>query len=193
LGKLLMQILPLTEQAAWLASHLLPGEPYQRDGENLAFFLQFYAPKELRGIQSFTEALLDYAGTRREVMMTVMDTECTRDYEERLFDTLRFPSGERKSIFDAPAHLFAAGELPDLIPMFSLTVAWQWETYLHMPRTRTILLNWEGEIFDLWTDDQAVLTGVSEMLSTFGLTKTQDAQPSGRDEPPPATAFARPS
>lgn len=171
-----MRVLALTEQARWLQSHALPVDPYKCGGEAFKFFLQFYPPKHLGGVECFTEALIGYAGVGGEMMMTVMDTECPREYDERLFDKLRFPVGESKTIYEAPAHLFAVEELQDLIPMFSLTVAWQWEAYLHMAHTRTILLNWEGDIFDMWTDDHSVFMGVSEMLKTFGLSETETAQ-----------------
>ena len=42
--------------------------------------------------------------------MTVMDTECPRAYDERLFDKPRFPVGEAKTIDEAPAHLYTAEE-----------------------------------------------------------------------------------
>jgi len=174
-----MRVLALTEQARWLQSQTLPADPYKSGGETFEFYLQFYPPKHLGGVECFTEALIGYAAEGGETMMTVMDTECPREYDVRLFDRLRFQVGESKTIYEAPAHLFAAEELQDLIPMFALTVAWQWEAYLHMPRTRTILLNWEGDIFDMWTDDHSVFMGVSEMLKTFGLSEVATAQPGG--------------
>ena len=67
--------------------------------------------------------------------------------------------------------------------MFSLTVAFQWEAYLHIPMSKTILLNWEGDIFDLWTDDRSVFASVSDMLRTFCLSETNSAQPGGPVSP----------
>jgi len=106
-------------------------------------------------------------------MLTVVDTEMPYDYEERLFNRLRFPASEPKAILDSPAHLFDREELRDVIPMFSLTVGWQWESYLHMPGSRTVLLNWEGDIFDVWTDDRSVASGISDMLKTFNLEQVE--------------------
>jgi hypothetical protein len=96
-----MRILSLTEQASWVASHRLPARPYEAGGEAFAFFLQFYAPKSLRSIECFTEALLGCAGESRDVMMTVVDTVMPYDYEERLFERLRFSVGESRSITEA--------------------------------------------------------------------------------------------
>ena len=180
-----MRILSLTEHAAWMAAHKLPAKPYEHGGEAFESFLQFHAPKTFRSIECFTEALLDYAGTGGEAMVTIVDTVNPYDYEERLFNRLRFPGGEPKSIPEAPAHLFDANELADLIPIFSLTVGWQWQAYLHMPRSRTVLHNWEGELFDLWTDDRAVLTGLRGMLETFGLGETEPAPPGNAADPAP--------
>ncbi len=174
-----MRVLPLTEQGRWLQSQALPADPYKAGGEVFEFYLQFYPPKHLGGIECFTEGLIGYAGVGGEALMTVVNTECPREYDERLFNRIRFPDGEGKSIYESPAHLFSADELQDLIPIFSLTVAWQWESYLHMPRTRTVLLNWEGDIFDLWTGDRSVYFGVSEMLKTFGLSEVAASQPGG--------------
>ncbi len=154
-----------------MLSNDLPARPYQEGDDVFEYFLQFHAPKTLSSIQCFTDALIALAGTGSEVMMTVIDTESPYDYEARFFSKLRFPVGEPKSIVEAPAHLFQPDELSDLVPMFSLTVGWHWEAYLHMQRTRTVLLNWEGEIFDLWTNDQGVFSGVAGMLQTFGLSE----------------------
>jgi hypothetical protein len=145
-------------------------------GESFEFSLQFYAPKTFRSTECFTEGLLGFAGGNGNVMMTVIDTVSPYDYEERLFNRLRFPEGQPTSIVETPVHLFASEELRDLIPIFSLTVGWQWQAYLHMPASRSILLNWEGEIFDFWTDEQSVFSGVAGMLETFGLRETAGVQ-----------------
>jgi hypothetical protein len=168
-----MRILSSTELAAWMTANKLPSEPYAQGGEAFAFYLQFHAPQSFRSIECFIEALLHHAGTGGETMVTVVDTVNLYDYEYRFFEKLRFPAGETKSILEAPAHLFSAHEFTDVIPMFSLTVGWQWQAYLHMPRSRSVLFNWEGELFDLWTDDRAVLTGVRELLERFGLRETE--------------------
>jgi hypothetical protein len=172
-----MRILSLTEQAAWMACRGLPANPYERGGEKFEFYLQFYAPKTLRSTECFTEGVVNFAGSGDEIMLTVVDTEMPDDYEERLFNRLRFPVSEPKEIMESPAHLFDTEELRDVIPIFSLTVGWQWEAYLHMPRSRTVLLNWEGDIFDVWTDEQSVFSGISGMLQTFGLKEIENARP----------------
>lgn len=164
-----MRILSLSEQAAWMARRGLPANPYQCDGEKFEFYLQFYAPKSLRSTECFTEGVLNFGGSGDEIMMTVVDTENPYDYEERLFNRLRFPASEPKAILESPAHLFDRDELGDVIPMFSLTVGWQWESYLHIPGSGTVLLNWEGDIFDVWTHEQSVFLGISDMLKAFGL------------------------
>lgn len=196
-----MRVLALTDQARWLRAHELPADPYESGGDTFKYYLQFHPPKHLAGIECFTGALIGCAAAGGEAMLTVMDTECPYDYDERLFDRLRFPAAGPGTIHEAPAHLFGADELQDLIPMFGLTAAWQWETYLHMPGTRTILLNWEGDVFDLWTDDPSVFVAVSEMLRGFGLSETDPPgrpraseggpptprdDPGARREPPPA-------
>ena len=178
-----MRILKQAEQLAWLAERRLAANPIESGGDGIEFYLQFYPPKQLRAIEAFTHTFLATAGARSEVMMTITDTENPEDYELRLFDRLRFPSGDPKSIFEAPVHLFGAEEHEDLIPMFSLTVAFQWEAYLHILMSKTILLNWESDIFDLWTDDRSVFASVSDMLRTFCLSETNSAQPGGPVSP----------
>jgi hypothetical protein len=172
-----MRVLTRPEQAAWIDRHGLPAEPYRSGGEKFKFYLQFHTPKTLRSIECFTEGVLNLAGLGGEVMMTIVDTEISYDFQVRLFDRLRFPMTEPKAIVDSPGHLFDSDEVRDVIPMFSLTVGWGWEAYLHMPRSRTVLLNWEGDIFDVWTDDQSVFSGICGMLKTFGLNQTDTAQP----------------
>ena len=171
-----MRILSIAEHAAWLAASDLAARPYVEGGGTFRFYLQFHAPTTFRATECFTEGILEYAATEGEVLLTVVNVVMPYDYEERLFDKIRRASNAPIPTDDSGGHLFTADERRDSIPVFSLTAGWQWEVYLHMPHSRTVLLNWEGAIFDLWTDDESVLSGVFEMLERFGLTETEGSK-----------------
>ena len=178
-----MQILSKTEIESWMCRRALPGDPYQNGGDRLAFYLQFYPPKNLRGVESFTHGLIHHLARDDEVLMTITDTENPERYELRLFDRLRKDFASGREILDAPGHLFAAAGYDDVIPMFALTVAFQWEAYLHFPATRSIILNWEGDIIDFWTDDRNAFDAVSTMIDAFKLKEVKAAQPGATENP----------
>lgn len=164
----------MEEHAAWLATQNLPAKPYEHGGGKFEFYIQFYAPTRFRATECFTEGLLSVAAEKGELLLSVTDMVTPYDYEEQLFDRIRFCGAASAPAADSYAHLFAADEIRDSIPMFSLTVGWQWSTYLHMPHTRTVVLNWEGTIFDLWTDDPQVFSDMPQMLQNFELSTTEN-------------------
>ncbi len=168
-----MQLLTVAEQSRWLADRQLPADPYAAGGDVFQFYLQFYPPENFRGVESFIKGFLEYAGRGSDLMVTVMDTVNPDPYELRLFDRLRTLNEERRRLLDTPVHLFEPTEDDDVIAMFTLTVAFQWQAYLHVPKTRTVLYNWEGDIFDFWTADRLVFESVSRMLDTFELKQTK--------------------
>jgi hypothetical protein len=90
----------------------------------------------------------------------------------RLIDLVRTTHGERRPLIDAAGHLFPTDEKDDLVGLFSLTVAYYWSAYLYFPSSKTTLFNWEGEIFDFWTDDPNCYAKLLELQKSFHLKKT---------------------
>jgi hypothetical protein len=167
-----MRCLNGEESAEWLRRHGLPPAPYDAPGEHdLQHYLQFYPPTRLRAAEEFTNRLLHLTETTDEVLISVMNTIYHEDFELRLFDRLR-PAGE-ENVWERPGNLFSRDELRDASTMLSLTAAFEWSVYMHMPQTRSILYNWEGTIFDFWTSDPAIHQAVLEMLAVFELGQTE--------------------
>lgn len=168
-----MHLLETTQQARWLAERNLPVEPYEKGSYDLEFYLQFHVPKSFRGIEYFTKGVIECAGKGGQLLVTVTDTVMAEPFETRLFERLRTPNMESKRLIDQPAHLFDHEEDEDVIAMFSLTVALEWKAYLHFPASRSVLYNWEGEIFDFWSADYEVFKNLSQLVQAFELKKTK--------------------
>lgn len=155
----------------WLEPYGLPVDPYaESDVARLPFYLQFHAPKRFRPVEAFARELAALASPDDEFLVSITDTIMPWDFELRMFDRLR-PAGA-PSLLEAPGHLFSRDEVGDMISMFSLSVALEWKAYLHVPKMRSILHNWEGEIFDFWSGTEAVFEAVSSLLVGFKLDET---------------------
>ncbi len=160
------------EELAWLAEHHIQAAPYEHGGQCFAFYLQFYSPKSFRGVAAFTQNVLSAICEGGETLLSIADTEQPKSYELRLIERLRSASQESRSIGKAPGHLFSSAEEDDAVAMFSLTVAMGWEAYLYMPKTSSVVFNWEGDILDFWTSKRSVFEEVTRLIAVFGLQET---------------------
>jgi hypothetical protein len=168
-----MNCINVQEQETWLKDQKMQGQPYGSDNAP-KHYIQFYAPKHLRAVEAFAHNLTDLYFPSNKALLSITDWALYQPYEMRLFDCVRSIHGEKRWLIDAPGHLFSTSEKDDLIGLFSLSVAFEWTSYIYFPDARVTLLNWEGVIFDFWTDDSKQLIAVSELLKSFSLEHTKD-------------------
>lgn len=102
----------------------------------------------------------------------ITDWPLYKPYEMKIIDFARSAHGEKRPLTDAAGHIFSLDEKHDLIALFSLTVAYDWKAYLYFPSSKTTLYNWEGEIFDFWTDDKSRYNKLLELQKAFYLNNT---------------------
>lgn len=168
-----MNCLTIAEQKLWLAQRGIFEEPY-RNNESPKYYLQFYPPKHLRGMEAFSDYLNDLFWKEGEALLVFVDWPLYQPYEMRLVDHVRAAHNEKRWLIDAPGHVFAAEEKDDLISLFSLGIAFEWTSYLYFANAKVTLLNWEGVIFDFWTEDQSNLTSLLKAMADFKLEKTEN-------------------
>ena len=168
-----MKCITPDEELAWLAAHRIPANPYEHGGQSFAFYLQFYPPKNFRAVEAFSKNVLPPICAGGETLLSITDTELAESYELRLIERLRSANQDDRGIGEARGHLFSSAEEDDLVAMFSLTVAMGWEAYLYMPKTCSVMLNWEGDILDFWTSDRSIFEEVTRLIGVFGLQETK--------------------
>jgi hypothetical protein len=163
-----MKCITVMEQQAWLSRKKMLEQPY-RSNQAPKHHIQFQPPKHLRAVEAFTHNLTELFLVNHEALLSVTDWALYQPYEMRLFESVRRVHGEERSLIAAPGHLLRAIEKDDLIGLFSLSVAFEWTSYLYFLDARVTLLNWEGAIFNLWAQDAQRLQAASKLLGAFSL------------------------
>ena len=85
---------------------------------------------------------------------------------------IRALHGERRNLIECPGHLLDAGKAETGIALVSLSASFSWSCYLYSPLANSTLYNWEGEIFDFWTDGDAAFAAMKEILMELSLEET---------------------
>jgi len=96
---------------------------------------------------------------------------------------IRSIHGENRWLIEAPGHLIGPDETELGISLFALSASFGWTAYLYSPLDSAILLNWEGEIFDYWTDNQQALSEMRKILVDFDLSETNQAEQTSAGQP----------
>jgi hypothetical protein len=85
---------------------------------------------------------------------------------------IRLAQGDARKLIEAPGHCLGSDESEPGIALFSLSASYAWSSYLYSPIHRSTLYNWEGEIFDYWTDSIEALEEMKLLLTQFDLEET---------------------
>ena len=89
---------------------------------------------------------------------------------------IRSSRGEDRILIDAPGHILPAPEEEIGVSLFGLLTSFGWSSYLYSATSDTTLLNWEGEIFDFWTNFQQDFDEMKLMLKQFNLAQTSNGE-----------------
>ena len=79
-------------------------------------------------------------------------------------------------LIDSPGHIITPSEKKIGISLFALSASFAWSSYIYSPHHRSTLYNWEGEVFDYWTDSAEVVSEVKLILEQFDLSETNQGE-----------------
>jgi hypothetical protein len=147
-------------------------EPYGESLPEGSYYKQFAPPAEARRTMAFVRHLLRWVGDFDSALFQINDWALYQPDEMSLIQAIRCSHGENGRLIDLPGHLFEAKERDDLIGMFYLTIMFGWSGYLYIPSTKTIILNWEGDLIDLWSFDAEHFSKFAQIITTFQLSET---------------------
>ena len=168
-----MKCLTSHECREWISQHALTEQPY---GTKTAppYYIQFDAPERFSAITAFTNCLAENFWEDGPACISIADWALYEPYEMRMIELFRQAHLENRQLIDAPAHIFVREESNDLIGMFGLTTAFQWTAYLYLPASKITILNWEGVIFDFWSESEEHIVTLLKVLDFFKLRQTKD-------------------
>ena len=155
----------------WLQQRSIHKDPYHSDASP-TFYLQFYAPSNHRRIDAFVRYYHDRIVPEADSLIHMTDWVINEQSEMIAIVGIRSSHGEDRMLIDAPGHVLPSGEKEIGISLFGLSTLLGWSSYLYSSRDHSTLLNWEGEIFDFWTDSAQAVSEMKLILNKFKLTET---------------------
>jgi hypothetical protein len=166
-----MQCLTDKEVTHWLHDHSIPEDPYNVRSTH-AGYIQFYPPKERESLDSFVRNYHSLMILDSSAMVHITDWSTYDEADMHKIMRMRSMYNENRWLIDAPGHLMTNDECEVSVTLFSLTACFGWSSYLYCSNHRSTLLNWEGDIFDFWTDSGAMMTQMNRLLMMFQLKLT---------------------
>ena len=166
-----MRCLTDNEVSDWLLAHSIPKDPY-RGASTPANYVQFYAPSTHRHLDAFVRNYSLVIIPDSESMVHMTDWSLYQPSEMIAIMGIRSSCDENRWLIHAPGHLLAPEEAETGIALFSLSASFAWSSYLYCPKNRSTLYNWEGDIFDFWTDCDATMEEMMFLLAQSDLAET---------------------
>lgn len=162
-----MKCLTKEEITQWLSDQKVTPTPYN-NVKPPARYLQFKLPPRPLANASFIRQFLQLI--TGEILVHVTDWPTYEPAEMAVVDALRHKWNESRNLIDAPGHLIPSNEPELVIALFGHTGNFEWNAYLYLPKDLATLYNWEGELYDFWSNDGDVHLALRKLADDFGLT-----------------------
>lgn len=170
-----MHCLTESEISQWLQQRGIVGDTYHQS-HSTGHYLQFYAPKNHRTVSAFLRNYGELITGGSEGLVHITDWSLYTQSEMIPIMGIRSLHDEKRWLIDAPGHCLASNEMDVAVSLVVLTTAFAWSTYWYCPASRSTLYNWEGDIFDFWTDDPAMMEIMKKLILDFDLHETKNSE-----------------
>ena len=161
-----MKCLTQQEIGKWLAERQVTPSPYGRV-KSPAHYRQFRVPQRPLVNFAFIRQFLKL--TDCEVLVHLTDWPTYEPAEMAVVTAIRHEWNESRNLIDASGHLFQSSQSELAIALFGLSGNFEWNAYLYLPNNLATLHNWEGELYDFWSDDVTIDLGVEKLIGRFEL------------------------
>ena len=170
-----MKCVTENEIQTWLESRSIPKQRYQSSSAP-EFYLQFYAPQNHTKLDAFIREYYRLIVLNCDSLVQITDWSLYQQSEMIAVDGIRSSHGEDRTLIDAPGHSLGPNEAEIGISLFSLSASYGWSSYLYASLNHSTLYNWEGDIFDFWTDSEEMLQEMNLILKQFELSETTEGK-----------------
>jgi len=155
----------------WLAERSIPKDPYRGD-ISPAFHLRFQAPSSHRQLDALSRHYYDRIIPESESLVHMADWGLYEQSDMIAITGIRSSRSEDGLLIDAPGHVLTIGQSDIGIALFGLSASFAWTSYVYSAHNHSTLLNWEGDIFDFWSDSEEALSEMRVILEQFDLSET---------------------
>lgn len=166
-----MQCITESQIDEWLDQRSIQKDPYHGNASP-QFYIQFYPPTTHGSIDAFVRYYYELIETETDSLIHMTDWSTYKQSEMIAISGIRSGCGEDRMLINAPGHIVHPGEKEIGIALFSLSASFGWSSYLYSPQDHSTLFNWEGEIFDFWTNSVQSMSLMRVILHHFNLTET---------------------
>jgi hypothetical protein len=170
-----MPALTEKEVGKWLVAHGHPPDEDDPIAGTSESTTQFYAPREYSKIQAFVRCYLAEIVVDGDVLIVVEDAYSPSDCDPLILKAiLEHFEGESYNFEELPTLCFptfcvSKKDWEKAIALFTLMTCFRWQCFLYGSANQLTLFNWEGDIFDFWTDSKEKKQAMKEMIRAFKL------------------------
>ncbi len=168
-----MKHLTDNEISEWYSENGMSVDPYSENDDS-RLYVQFYQPEDYKKKEAFSRSVLELTKGTGTSLFHVKDWDHYTESQMIAIDAIRAQDGEKRKLIEAPGRILSEGEEEIGALLLSLTSSFGWTSYLHCPGRKVSLLNWEGEIYDFWTESSETMSKMSDLIDRFNLKKTNE-------------------
>ena len=168
-----MKHLTDNEISEWHSENGMTVDPYSENDDS-RWYVQFYQPEDYKKKEALSCSFLELTKGTGSSLFHVKDWDHYTESQMIAIDAIRAQDGEKRKLIEAPGRILSEGEEELGALLLSLTSSFGWTSYLHHPERKISLLNWEGEIYDFWTESAESMSKISDLIDRFNLKKTTE-------------------
>jgi len=168
-----MKTLTAEEVSTWLAKQGQVEDPFNGPVDP-RYRIAFNVTMDYSACDCFLRCFLDQIITRGDVLVVVDDAAPAEPSHDFISQALRSSVGEARAIEEVPGYLLTYEDREKAVALFALMSGFRWKCYLYGSYNQIALYNWEGDIFDAWTDSESILAQIRLQVRTFGLKEVED-------------------
>ena len=161
--------------------------------------MQFYAPKTYQGTQCLVDTVLREVFEEGETLIVIDYAEPFDDCDQVIMEAMaKFLEGRHYNYFELPPNHFPSfkfkkSEWSRAVALFTLLSTFGWNCFLYGSNNQLTLFNWEGEIYDFWTDSEVKRKNMNRIIRTFALKRIRRRKSGHLVTTPESLAAKRPN
>ena len=165
-----MRFLTPEEVTMWLNEKGQIEDAYHAHEESVPpLHVQCEVPDRYRRIECFVRTVLSEVFLDGDLLVQITDWWPCEGCNEFIFEAMRRSCGETRPIETTPGYLVAETERERAVAIFTMATCFGWKCYIYGVRDRTVFFNWEGDIFDFWSDSEATVKSYFRIMEGFDL------------------------
>jgi hypothetical protein len=158
----------------WLKDAGFNHDPFRGSGEASYHFMTGGLTDSRRSI-AFARNLLQAIQPNSDHLLEITDWSLYQKDEMAVVQSLRASFGETRWLIKSPGHVFPPSDLDLGVGLFALTIAYGWSSYIYIPTPRLTIFNWEGDMFEFWSDEKKSIELAEEFSRSHELPKHENA------------------